>query len=397
MLSLVRQPFTFIVMVCFAGAGLASLGCELFFQWRVDAGSVRRWPLLVAGVLLILASAFDALLFRDNPQAWDQSLYGQVSWLSSFSLWRYLLVGLSFWLLVRHPLHSRLASSAVIVFLFVDLWLFCFTRIPVVRAYQPRAEATYVPSVDPAEARVVTSPYTYADQSMAIRVANAQGYAPIVLDSYTSFTRGNRPRETCPAFEHADIDMSDAHLLRLLSVRYIASPSAEPVEISEPYPRVLWVGRAVSVDMQPEAVTRARTPEFDPSQVVYVEGEIVNEGEARADGAGQARIVSYDTQSITLEVEAAAPGWLVLNDVWYPGWEASVNGRPSQVYRANGTFRAVRVPAGHNAVTMVYHSTYLGLGFAIAVAMVVVLIGVAIMPAIRSRVRPAAQSVLADS
>jgi hypothetical protein len=157
------------------------------------------------------------------------------------------------------------------------------------------------------------------------------------------------------------------------------------------------VGRAVSVDMQPEAVTRARAPEFDPSQVVYVEGEIVNEGEARADGAGQARIVSYGTQSITLEVEAAAPGWLVLNDVWYPGWEASVNGRPSQVYRANGTFRAVRVPAGRSTVTMTYHSTYLGLGIGIAVVMLAGVIVAGIKQATHSKSRPVAPRVQADS
>ncbi|MBI5347869.1 MAG: hypothetical protein HZB77_00925, partial [Chloroflexi bacterium] len=36
------------------------------------------------------------------------------------------------------------------------------------------------------------------------------------------------------------------------------------------------------------------------------------------------------------------------------------------VYRANGTFRAVRVPSGQHTVFMKYESTYLNLGIWIA-------------------------------
>lgn len=396
-LSLMRQPFTFIVMASFAGAGLAGLGCESFLQWARDAGHNRRWPLLVAGMLLALAAISDALLFRDNPQAWDPGLYRWISWLSSFSLWRYLLVGLSFWLLARRPSRTRLASGTVIVFLFVDLWLFGFTRISVVRAYPPGAEATYVPSVDPAEARVLTSPYTYADQSMAAHVANAQGYAPIVLDSYNSFVLGSQPPPQCPGFEHAEIDLNDSDLLRLLSVKYIVGPTSEPIEISGYYPRVLWVGSAVSVDTPQEAVALARAPGFDPSRVVYVEGDVLSEGQNRAGGEGRARIVSYQTQNVTVEVESASPGWLALNDVWYPGWEASVNDEPTPLYRANGAFRAVRVPAGRSTVIMTYHSTYLALGAGITAMALVGMIAAAIRQAIRSKAPPAAPPVQADS
>ena len=140
----------------------------------------------------------------------------------------------------------------------------------------------------------------------------------------------------------------------------------------------------------------ARAPDFDPAQVVYVEGEAAVET-ASVGHSGQARIVSYETQSVTVEVESTSPGWMMLNDVWYPGWEAKVNGDPTRLYRANGTFRAVRVPAGHSIVTMEYHNTYLNLGIGIAVVTLIVMITAWLTQAIRSEVQPTTPSAQADS
>ena len=282
------------------------------------------------------------------------------------------------------------------MFLALDMVLFSYTRIPILPAQQPRDQAAYVPLLDPAEARVVTTPYTFADQSMAVHTANAQGYAPIVLGSYTAFTQGSGPGEQCPSFEHAEIDLSDTHLLRLLSVKYIISPWAEAVDLPDYYPRAVWVSRAVLVETSQEAITHARAPDFDPAQVVYVEGEAAVET-ASVGHSGQARIVSYETQSVTVEVESTSPGWMMLNDVWYPGWEAKVNGDPTRLYRANGTFRAVRVPAGHSIVTMEYHNTYLNLGIGIAVVTLIVMITAWLTQAIRSEVQPTTPSAQADS
>lgn len=45
-------------------------------------------------------------------------------------------------------------------------------------------------------------------------------------------------------------------------------------------------------------------------------------------------------------VRVAGGGYLVLSDVWYPGWVCRVDGAEVPVYRANHAFRAVALPAG---------------------------------------------------
>src|SRR3989440_671014 len=52
------------------------------------------------------------------------------------------------------------------------------------------------------------------------------------------------------------------------------------------------------------------------------------------------RLVSYGSQRVELEVPAGAPGLLVLTDAYFPGWRATVNGRPAPIMPTDVAFRA---------------------------------------------------------
>ncbi|MCL4263663.1 MAG: YfhO family protein [Anaerolineae bacterium] len=69
----------------------------------------------------------------------------------------------------------------------------------------------------------------------------------------------------------------------------------------------------------------------------------------------QATIQTYDLNRVEIAVTTAAPGFLVLADTYYPGWQATVDGVDTAVYRANSLLRAVYVPAGAHTVTFTYY------------------------------------------
>jgi hypothetical protein len=78
----------------------------------------------------------------------------------------------------------------------------------------------------------------------------------------------------------------------------------------------------------------------------------IRPGAAKPDS--KVKIVSYRRNSVTLEVESAEHGVLVLHDIYYPGWEASVDGERRPVLRANLLFRGVEVPAGKHRVEFAF-------------------------------------------
>lgn len=59
-----------------------------------------------------------------------------------------------------------------------------------------------------------------------------------------------------------------------------------------------------------------------------------------------AAIGEYAPNRVTIDLGSGRGGWLVLNDVWFPGWTCRIDGVEVPVHRANHTFRAVQVPDG---------------------------------------------------
>ena len=77
---------------------------------------------------------------------------------------------------------------------------------------------------------------------------------------------------------------------------------------------------------------------------------------------GRARLVSQLPERVEVSVDASAPAVLVLNDAWYPGWRATVDGHPAPILPANALVRAVPVPAGVHDVVFRFRTRGLVLG-----------------------------------
>ncbi|HEX7252946.1 MAG TPA: YfhO family protein, partial [Thermoanaerobaculia bacterium] len=67
-----------------------------------------------------------------------------------------------------------------------------------------------------------------------------------------------------------------------------------------------------------------------------------------------ARIAEDLPEKVVAEVTSTVPGFLVLTDLWYPGWIAEADGKPVEIRRADGYFRAVPLPEGTHRVVFRY-------------------------------------------
>jgi hypothetical protein len=85
-------------------------------------------------------------------------------------------------------------------------------------------------------------------------------------------------------------------------------------------------------------------------------------------GANEVEIVERDLSSVTLVKTGPANGYVLLGEAFYPGWEASVDGEPAEVLRANVMFRAVVVGAGKHTVKFVYRPTFASASAALTIA-----------------------------
>jgi len=77
-------------------------------------------------------------------------------------------------------------------------------------------------------------------------------------------------------------------------------------------------------------------------------------------------IAHRDPNSVTLRAELARPAYIVLLERYDPNWQATLDGRPVPVLRANQIFRAVYAGAGLHEVRFDYRQRGLRLGVIIS-------------------------------
>jgi hypothetical protein len=66
-------------------------------------------------------------------------------------------------------------------------------------------------------------------------------------------------------------------------------------------------------------------------------------------------LLRYANTEVVVEVEAPAGGVLLLNDVWHPWWQASIDGADAEILKADVIFRAVVCPRGRHVVRFTFH------------------------------------------
>jgi hypothetical protein len=75
---------------------------------------------------------------------------------------------------------------------------------------------------------------------------------------------------------------------------------------------------------------------------------------------------SVSANRIALRAQTEQDGYLLLNEIYYPGWEATMDGEPLEVLPADGIFRALAVPAGAHQIELRFRPRHLVAGAAVS-------------------------------
>jgi len=125
---------------------------------------------------------------------------------------------------------------------------------------------------------------------------------------------------------------------------------------AEAMPRAWLVHELIGVDDEAAAFAALQAPDFDPRrQAIVPRLEMEREGVpvslAPATGEEVVAVLDQGTNTLTLSLKSSSPALLVLSELWYPGWRATINGDELPIIRTNGALRGVFVPAGEAVVT----------------------------------------------
>ncbi|MFN7944590.1 MAG: YfhO family protein [Blastocatellia bacterium] len=153
--------------------------------------------------------------------------------------------------------------------------------------------------------------------------------------------------------ERADNSALPAERWRKLNVFY----GVEVYENLKALPRAWFVGQTLTLNENEilRAIKDSRLPDgqvFNPTEIALVE-EAVSLNATRTLQA-EVSVTRSEPQRIELQTRSDQPGFLVLSEIYYPGWRARIDGQRTRIYRTDYTLRGLVVPAGAHRIELIY-------------------------------------------
>lgn len=388
------NPARAIVMLSFSLSVLAGLGLELLSKNKKALKQLLKITLTIGlffflVLIFILAAGKLNLTFADNLKA--ISLRNFLYSCAIFTT--YCVVFFTFWKKTSWRSYLLLVIVAIALFdgmRFYKKW----TPFDEKRFAYPQTQiGKFMTRLTDHERFYgqFGQPFAYLNHSFS-----TEGYEPLNLHRYAnllSATNNGRPQNNYKLDVRLQSrDQYSKRLMDLLGVKFILMPSKElnnpfnfPI-LSYPkdlYP-ILYDDGLYAVFLNGETLPRAKlfyqyqvsdekeietllNEKFDFRNIIVLNKTPAMEKQTVV-GLGEAVIKNYKPNKVEVRTVSQKPALLFLNDNFYPGWEATINDKPTEIYRANYTFRSVKIPAGETSIIFNYNPLSFRIGVVLSAA-----------------------------
>jgi hypothetical protein len=326
--------------------GVAAADTWLALGPGESAAAGRRF-LLYFGLAVAAAALLAAI-------GWHQGIYTTDGWMTfalagSFATLFAVLIGYT---LVRP--RKKLAAGMLVLLATLDLWLIAMPSLPFV----PRQELDAV-SAEARALEAVNAPVVDASQGLGAPT-------PLHRDNLLPAPSGIATHRVAAFLDAAERepllyrraavggyilgrdDMEGSYgELRVQLHLHDVLPHGTALfadEHARPQAWITYEGRAVE-DFVPAELSPLRAPLLEKA---------VRLPKAADPPWTPAVVEQHSTTRVTVQAHLGRPGVLVLSEAWYPGWEASVDKLPAEVFPVDGAFRGVALEPGPHQVTFFY-------------------------------------------
>jgi len=211
-----------------------------------------------------------------------------------------------------------------------------------------------------------------ANISMALGAYSTDGYDPFTLQWYWRMRDLIEDR----------LRTGDVTLLEMLNVKYIVSQdeldvpgavlltdtSPKVYRLAHPLPSAFLVGDYKLVPGE-EAVLKAMSDtDFAPEREALLdESDFLHSHPiSDSESPGEAHVTDITSNRLLVQMQAQSPALLVMSEMYFPGWNAYLDGKKLPVHRVNYALRGVFVPSGSHRVMLVFESDAWRIGGALS-------------------------------
>jgi len=387
------QPSRIIYLFVFALTVCAAFGIDSFLK-KWQKGKVLLSILLILVPLILLFSF--SLLFKDsfpkvaNLQASRIALRNLI-----FPL---MTLGALMFVILLYRL--RLPKVVLVIFIFAltltELFRFGYKFTPFSKLSWifPQTQITKYLSSQQKPFRIMTTDRRIfnGNTPSAYQIEAVHGYDPLYLKDYAKLVTAWQSSSVAEAGSFNRIvtpEKYDSKITDFINVRYIITfdeisrTGLEKVfqegetkifKNDNVLPRAFFVKEVIKVENQNQELSKLISPDFDlKTSAVSTDFEFPKQ-QINAD----ATFIDYSDQSFKLKTSSNNQAPLVLSNVFYPGWQAFIDGQKTEVKKVNFMFQSILVPKGQHQVEFKFQpqSFYNGLYISVAATIATILFSI---------------------
>lgn len=362
-------------ITAFAASMLVGYGAKCLLAGVLTAEERQRLMRATARFLWLLLGLVAVSFLGLVAQGWtgDSRFY----WVMAVSVY-VLIVAVLAWALLRWWLGAA-ASAGTFVALASALLLFDLFSVGWRHGFSDDPPETHEEM--PAALAAVTGDATGADP---YRIANVWRLPGNYGVQFGAEDVGGASPLRLARYDELVNRLASERLWSLMAVRYVLtwednlpSPSeviaAVPAENGETTHvhrlaspgRYAWLVHSVEVVRKDGVLDRLAEADFDPTSTAVVEQPLAR-SLAPPIGVESVTVADRSPEKVVLSVRATGSALLVLSEMYYPGWQARVDGVPAQVVVADYALRAVPIEAGEHLVEIVYRPATWTVGRAVS-------------------------------
>ena len=183
------------------------------------------------------------------------------------------------------------------------------------------------------------------------------------------------------------VDASKFRVLNMLNTKYFIFPAGEqgqavPVVNPYAYGNAWFVDKVQYVNNANEEIDALNDILPTETAVVDVKFKEQLKGvtEGYKDSLSTIQLTSYEPNRLVYKASTPKDGVVVFSEIYYPGWQATIDGQPVDIARADYILRAINVPAGEHTIEMWFDPQSIQVTESIAyAALALLLIGVMVL------------------
>ena len=373
---------------------LGFMALQQIFDKRIDKNELKRALCIsggvTGGICLLLAmfggsmfsftSVNDGQIFSQLPDWINKLIVSErASMLTSDAFRSLLFIAAAFailWLFVADKLKTTATLVAIGALVLIDLW-------PVNKRYfgndhfvndkdrkgyfnKYDYEAKILKDTDPDFRVLNLTTNTFNDARTSYYLKSVGGYHAAKLRRYQDLID-----------EH--ISRGHMNVLNMLNTKYIIQQTengATPIPNPEAWGNC-WFADSLIVAQSPREECDALNNIQSTSTIVTDAkfSNLVQNFNSEPDNAASIRLTSYAPDELEYTSKSSLDKTAVFSEIYYPyGWNAYIDDKPAEIFRANYVLRALNIPAGEHQIRFEFRPDSVYKGDKISMAFLIVML-----------------------